>query len=154
MSSNVTHPLIIWNEFKGTFDVGIIAQIRHDKYGPGAHLGAPFDEKGPGWFSLDELLKSGSVSMSGYRVLLFEQWKKDEGRLREKHLEWLEKHRNQKTFQRSNPFQTSNPMSRERRLLGLPLTGSVTRAQVKTAFEKTVKAGHPDSGGTGNVDMA
>src|SRR5271163_931595 len=93
MSSNVTHPLIVWREFNGTFDVGTIAQIRRDKYGPSAYLGAPFDEKGPGWIDLDELLKEGSVSMCGYRVLLFEQWKKDEGRLREKRLREMEEHR-------------------------------------------------------------
>ncbi len=85
MSQNLTHQVILWDEFKGDFNSVSITEIRRDKYGPSARLGAPFDGDRPGWFNLNDLLTKGGVSTSGYTILLNEQWQQDETRLREKH---------------------------------------------------------------------
>lgn len=135
-----TNPLVVWDEFTGEMAYGAIAQIRKTNQGPSAKLGPPFNGERPGWFYLNDLLKNGRISTGGFTILLNDAWKNEERHLRDAH-------RPRAVWPNEQRFE------KERSLLGLSKDGALNSDKVISAFKEKAKQGHPDTGGTGRVDM-
>src|SRR4051812_8538653 len=82
VSDNVEHPIVVWNESRGEVGEGVITELSSWKYGLAFRLGEPYQGI---WFSLNDLMRDGYVSISGFRVSLAVQWAKDEAKVREAH---------------------------------------------------------------------
>lgn len=140
---------IIWNSQFGVRDFVNIGEIDTDN--KTAWLDEPYEMVGP--FCLDELCKDGLISFAACMVMSKERWSEDQKELYEESLIRQEKlqeelYRNIHQNNNRKRNQRANTQKGYRKLLDLPLEGSLEISQIKTAYRKIVKKEHPDVGGS------
>ena len=126
---------IVWSELNGTVERALITEVRPGKYGMTGYVAGKRHDL-IGCISVRDLDRLGFVSISGYTVMSPEYWDQNQTKLREKH-------KRLKTMEALG----ARSLAKERALLGLPPTGSLTEEEIQSAFRKTALHTHPDTGG-------
>lgn len=148
---------IIWNEILGIRDFVTIGEVIQEDNKIKIFLDDPYDMVGP--LDLKELLSNQEISFEACVVMTKENWYHHKEHLQQQAFkkqqkiqrEFQEKLR-KKNQNKQQQFNTKNQHSEKeyRKLLSLPIEGTLTITQIKTAYKKTAKSTHPDTGGDHN----
>jgi hypothetical protein len=132
---------VIWNGSIGIVDSVRLGPVIDGAAGRRVSLAPPYDVVGP--FSLDELETQGRIAFGACLVMSQQRWRQDQDELRiaaraarSALLDQLTRNQDDVAF---------------RTILELPLQGSLTTSDIKTAFRRLAKSAHPDAGGSSEL---
>lgn len=144
---------IIFNSDLGVRDFVTIGEINFETNT--AYLDEPYEMVGP--FCLDELCTNGEISFAACIVMSEQIWEEKQALLlrnsfekqRKSQKQFYEDIHNHNKRKRENQIDLNEQSQREyRKLLSLPIEGTLNVSQIKAAFRKVVKTTHPDVGGS------
>jgi hypothetical protein len=132
---------VIWNGSMGIVDEARLGRIVDGATGRLASLAPPYDVVGP--FSLDELETQGRITFGACLVMSVQRWRQDQDALRIA----------ARAARRALRDQLARDEDDEafRAILELPLQGSLTASDIKSAFRRLAKSAHPDAGGSNDL---
>jgi len=146
---------VLWNSKLGIRDFVTIGHTEFDtENSTHAWLEEPYDMVGP--FCLEELHTHQEIRFAACIVMSHARWKKQQNSLRKEAFinqqksqrEFHEKlHRHNKKKGEAKVYEEQK-LQECRKLLALPLEGTLEVYEIKTAYRKMVKIAHPDVGGS------
>lgn len=131
---------VIWNGSLGILDTATIGRIEEIQGRRCTFLASPYGVVGP--FNLEELQSQGRIVFGECLVMSRRRWQEDQIDLRR------EARKKRRAFELR--FESSD-RKEHRKVLKLPLDGTLAPPEINAAFRRLAKAAHPDAGGSNDA---